>query len=271
MAADSDIVVASAPIPQGGSLVGVSGELHMIGVEGASIQQISSYGFGGEVVPVVDPEATVNVEALWDTLVPKAIDPTIVAATTVIDVDWDDQDTTPQIEQGEVEMNQLLGIAEVNKQIFTPRLEYMSWANSPQGGWVAGTPDVWNPSDFKTFASSRKINADLPSYAMLAVTSPLTDDEETSESTISGAQEWAMLENLRSIMEDMWRINVGLVEAGAESPYAEVSALIEELVAPSIIQPAAAKLIAQTYTVFCRARWIIDMPDSSVPRVLKAY
>ena len=84
------------------------------------------------------------------------------------------------------------------------------------------------------------------------------------------SRDWAMLSNLRNVMEDFWRINTGMVESGAESPYAIASSRIEDLAVPKLVQPTTDILTEDTYTVLCRALWVLDFPDSMVKGVIDA-
>lgn len=240
----------------------------MIGAEASAITKISGYGFGAELVPLMDVEDSVTLKTVWDRMVPKS---TITAAAGVatVDVDWDDVDATPQIEPGEVNMNKLVGLAEATKQIIKPRLEFSSWATN-KGGWVAGTPDVFNPSDFKTFRGARTVKAEVNSYALAAVSSPTFDNEATSESTHSAAR-FSLMENLRKHIEMAPIVGMGLTETGAETPWDTLANTIADMVSPNLVQPATAIVITQTWTFFAKIHWVCDSGESSIPNVLEAY
>lgn len=276
LAAGADVVCAWAPIIPGGTLLEVTGELHMIGPAAATgvtdTDSFSAFGFGGELVPDVDPENSIDFNALWDNMVSKPVEMNIVGNAGEMDWDWDTGDATPQVEIGEIRLNQLTGLDDPTKQIFPPRYEFTSFAKGRQGGFQAGTPGFYQPTMYKTFRSRRKLMADkLPHYALLAVSSPDMDQEQTTKTTLSGEAPWQMLMHLKDAMSDMWKMQTAtLTESGAESPYDDVSLVIEDLIAPEMIQPATDLIIPTAWSFLCTANFRMEFPDSSTPRTLKA-
>lgn len=273
VASNADVVCAWSPIAPGGKLLSVSGELHMIGPEGTLIGIASPYGFSGRVEPVIDPDGVLTMDTLWDQMVTKP-GPISIDTTDRIDYDWDTADTGPDVEVGEMDQTQIAGYLDQGSDIFPGRIEMVSFAKTPRS-WTAGTPDTYTPTDYKTFRSSKVIakpSETTPAYAMLAVSSPALADEETSHTMLGGVnsgRDWGILQNLKSIMDDFWRINAGMIEDGAESPYDHASIAVENLVVPPIVQPSTAIIEAETWTWICVADWLLDFPDSMVPGILK--
>lgn len=265
---NADQVVGACPVPAGGVLIGVFGELHMIGVEGANITEISAYGFGGEMVPLLDIEDTITTDTLWDRMVVKGSVAAEDATTNTADFDWDDVDQNPQIEAGEVNMNKLLGIGMPGKEIFSPRLEFDSFAKN-KGGWVAGTPDVYNPTSYKRYRSGRRLRAEMDSYALLGVSAPQFNVEATSESTMS-QNKFAFLGNLRRQMDQLMVINLQQAEAGAENPYAPASKLIQDITAPAVVQPATALIITQAWTFMAKTTFVVEVEHDTFPNTIEA-
>lgn len=255
----------------GGRLKSVTGELHVIGAEAQDIDLFAAYGFSGELVPVMDADGALDINVLWDNMVAKPVQPTSTAATDVVDWDTDGPaQTGPDVEPGEVDMKDITGLLDVNKALFQPRIEWMSFAKGAPVSVAAGTPDTYTPRSYKTFQSRRVLKADMPSYALLAVSSPSLDNEQTTKTIINTAANWGVLENLRSIMQDFWRINTGMIEATAESPYDVASARIADLVSPDMINPATTLVAPQAFTVMCHCTWLLEMPDSQVSGVIAA-
>lgn len=272
IAAGSDEPLAWAPMSEGMTLISVTGKLHVLGPEAIPINLFGAYGFSGYVMPVIEPEGgSVGAKATWDTMVTKAVDLSSVAATEQIDYDWDTADAGPAIEPGELDPSGLLGVGEdVTKTIIEPRLEFVSWANSRQGGWVAGSPDVYNPSDFKTFRSARRLTAERPSMALLAVSSPSMTDvtEGMNAFTATGMQNWGMLENLDEVMRAALIAALGLTETGAESPFGDMALFIQELVAPDMSDESATHFLSNIWRVMCEATWVFELEGSSIPMTL---
>ena len=172
-----------------------------------------------------------------------------------------------------MDVNAVSGFPDQGSDIFKAMLHHLSFAQAGKG-WAAGSPDTYVPTDVKTFRSQRRIGAGkLPAYAMLAFSSPGIDDEEVAHTMLGGttaARDWALLSNLRNVMQDFWRMNTGMIESGAESPYTEASQAIENLAAPELVQPATDILVEDTYTVVCQAEWVLNFPDSFVKGVIDA-
>lgn len=270
MAGGTDQVLAALPLPKGGKLISVTGELHMVGEESQDTGKYMAYGIGGELVPIVDPETAINFQSLWDDVIVKSNDPSQTAATTRLDFDWVTNDATPQIEPGEMDIDALLGLTQGQKEFLPPRLEWVSWAKSRQGGFVAGTPDTFLPSDFKTFQSKRRLTADTPSALLIGISSPSLDEVEENATWLSpsSAAEWYMFQNMRETLRDMAKAQAGLTEAGAESPYANASQLITDLVARNMQDEAATQYNAMSWNALLSATWVLDFPGDSIPNTI---
>lgn len=270
----SDKVAAWAPIPPGGKLLSVTGELHVVADEETPVAQFRGYGISAELVPLTDPDGSITLDVLWDQNVSKTSAAVVAAGSSEIDFDWDTSDSGPDVEPGEMDMNAVTGLLSPGKTMMDPHMEWMSFAKGPGRGFlrVDAASDHYVPTSYKTFRMARTLAADkIPHYAMIALSAPNFDNEEVAHSTINTAQGWGILSNLDNIMDDFWRINAGMIEAGAESPYAEISAQVEDLVAPEIVMPATATITQMTSMTFLMTcRWLLDLPDESFPGVLKA-
>lgn len=273
LSSNTDEVVAWAPIPAEGKLLSVQGALHVIGAEETRLDRFGGYGVSAELIPLVDPDGGLSLDVFWDEMVSKTDPAVVAAATTEVDFDWDTVDSAPDVEPGEIDLAAMTGLVQHSKQIMAPHLEWLSFAKGPQSGFfrVDGGTDHYVPTSYKTFRASRTLVADkLPHIAMIALSAPAFDQEEVSHSLETSAGSWGILSNLDNVMDDFWRINAGLIESSAESPYAEISAQIENLVAPEIIMPSTATIVTSSFTFLCTATWLLDFPDESFPGVLKA-
>lgn len=266
--AGQDKVAAWAPIPQGGKLISVAGEVHVIGTEGRPVNKFAAYGWSGELVPIMDPDTSIGLNTLWDNMVVKPVEPTTSAGNSTVDWDFETANQEPDVEPGEVDIVDLTGLVDPTKSIMDPQIEWLSAAKGTPIAVFGATPDTYTPRSYKTFRSSRGLVADMPSYALLAFSSPLLGDTQSSVSTPSTIKKWAILENLRNVMEDFWRINTGMIEAGAEDPYSLISTNVANLVAPDMVDPSDL-MDPQTYTFMCRATWVLEFPGSSIPNTLE--
>lgn len=267
---NSDMVLGAMPIPRGGRLISVQGEIHMMtSTEDQLIQGFYAYGFSGELVPIVAADVADAYQDIWDNVVVKASDLTITAGTNTLDYDWDTADSGPAIEPGEVDVDELLGMNAGQKTFIEPRLEWVSWAKNKQGGFAAGTPDDWQPSDFKTFRSKRSVVADVPSAALLTISNPLLDDVRAAAANISpsGEDEWYMMANMEDTMKELGKFQAGISEVGAESPGANASAMIQELIAQPMLTDSGL-FMDIGWISMVSATWVIDYPGDSIPKTI---
>lgn len=271
LAANSDRVCAYSPIAPGGTLVSVQGEIHMVGPEATPTAIFNAYGFSGSLEPLIDPDSSIDLNTFWDNMVVKPGPAASSAGSVNFDWDFDTTDTSPDVAVGELDLNAVAGLLTPGKEIIAPRIEWVSAAkNRGLGHDPAATPYDYQPTSYKTFRSNRRLAAQegQAAYAMLALSSPILDNEDITQSTLATPADWAILGNLKNVMQDFWRVNAGMVDAGAESPYVEASLAIEELVAPDIVQPSTATIAAVQWTWLCHATWLLEFPDSSVPKTL---
>ncbi len=269
VSAGVDRVIGHVYLPKGGKLKSVSGEIHAVGPESQSTSKFNAYGVSGQMVEIVDPETAINVASSWDDIVVKASDPVLVASTNGFDFDWITDDTTPEIEPGQMDIDALLGMTQDQKEFMAPRLEWVSWAKNRQGGFAAGTPDTYQPADYKTFSSKRNLTAESPSVAMIGFSSPNLDEVQSSNiQSPSSAGEWYMLQNMDSTLQKMAEMQAGLTVAGAESPYVEATTLIQDMVAPQLFDESTTLYAGVTWDVLCMATWLIELPGRDLPRTL---
>lgn len=267
IAAGTDEVIASCPLVGGAKVKTVTGELHVLGPESTEADNFFAYGISGELVPIMDPDATIDLNALWDQMVVKPNNPSTTAGGQAIDWDFDSADADPDVEVGLADINDLAGQLDPNTSIIPPTIEWLSAAKGTPFGVIAGTPDSYTPRSFKTFRG-RPVMADGPSHALIAFSAPSLDETQTAIEALTGTPtKWSILENLRNVMQDFWRINVGMIEAGAESPYADISTAVANLVAPDSSADAG-MLVPLAWRVLCLCTWVIDFPGSEVPTVL---
>lgn len=284
----TDIAVAWSPLIPGAKVHSVTGEFHLIGPPtgtqdgGVTVNDTHKFhaaGFGGELVPLTDPEASQNMDALWDQMVTKATPMTTSAPSGgLVSYDFDSAYTPAQIELGMVDVNQLTGLEHPTKEILTPTYEFTSFAKGRQGGYESAT-DADSPNDqsytptmYKTFRGRPVVADDMPAYALIAISSPDFAEEQAFETNETSPATWQIWSHLRDAMADVWKLQTaGMISSGNEGPYDDISMAVETLIAPEIIQPSAANIIGIRWTYLCTATWILEFPDASTPRMLKAF
>jgi hypothetical protein len=265
-----DRVTGAVPLPKGGKLLSAQGEVHLVGEESQDTGLFAAWGISGQLIPVVDPTTAIQYGALWDNAVVKAADPTVSATTNLLDFDWDTAETAVEIEPGEMDIDALLGVTQGQKEFIAPSLNWVSWAKNKQGGFQAGTPDNWLPSDYKTFRTKRSLTADVPSALMIAVSSPVLDERQAQADHVTPATEaeWYMMANMRDTLKDFGKANAGLMEASADKPYTDASTLVGKLVAPDMLDESSTSFNSMAWTVLVVVTWLLEFPDNSIPNVI---
>ena len=95
------------------------------------------------------------------------------------------------------------------------------------------------------------------------------DDSVTAETTISTPGEWAIMENMQSALDDLWKIQSGLVETTAESPYSDITTLLEDLIAPPMFtQSGTTMLTSVGWNAWLEMTWELELQARSQPSVI---
>jgi hypothetical protein len=286
IAAGADTVCAWAPLIAGGKVRSVTGEFHLIGpktgtqVGGVTVNDVHkfhAFGFGGELVPLVDPDAATELNTLWDNLVAKPAAMNTTYGQGNISYDFDSGGSDAQVELGMINAAQLTGLEEPHKTIIEPTYEFTSFAKGRQGGYEsavdadAANDASYQPTAYKTFRGRPVTADDLPAYALLAISSPDFAEEEVYKNSETAPATWQIWSHLSDAMADVWKMQTaGLTEQGAETPFDVVSLAVENLAAPEIIQPGTENIIGVTWTYLCNTTWVLEYPDASTPRHIKA-
>ena len=98
-------------------------------------------------------------------------------------------------------------------------------------GFKDGTPDTFIPNAVFRVATQRRVRMDgfVPGYALLAIGTPTLTNTTSSVQNLLQNREMLMLKHLHQLLEDSWKQFAGLDEAGAESPFVDIAALVIEL------------------------------------------
>ncbi len=230
----TDTVIAGWPIPPGGRLVNVKGNINMKQNVVNALEAVLHYGVSGYVVPVLDPDAAADLDAIWDTLIPK--DET--EADDALDFDTGTADPTPEVEPGEPNINAVLGIDAVDIVEVFKRRKWITASNSPVGIHL-DTTMKYTPMDNFSVNVSRQVSVARPSMLLFGMSMPVTTTTQTAQRTAPTKQEWGMMIYLESTLEDMMKLLISLPEAGAESPYEEAAAMLADLLEPTVIEDTA--------------------------------
>lgn len=257
IAAATDEVVVGYPLPSGCELRQIDLSCSIIGTSEMTVIQAQMYGLTGMVVPVFDPDTPITLDVLWDQRVPK--DAAFVAGS--FDLQELGTDTTPEFNFGEPNVHAIFGQAgNVPLEIFRRR-RLLTFPNSPVGfERVDAAPDLWQPVDFFSSRITGRVRPDRHSHIMFGFSSPdMSQTTQTVESTLEET-EWTMMTYLEQFLEYAFVNLMGLVEAGAETPYAESMALVAQLVEDVVLEDVGGAFQVSTFTVYTQATFQVDVP-----------
>lgn len=257
-AAGADIVVGGVLLPSESVLNNVWGDVHAVSLISMDFDRAVLYGCSGYVLPVEDPNATNAFDTIWDTMVPKDTD----FAAGALDLDAESANTSPEFEPGEPNINRLMDL-QVNDQDLRwfHRRKMLSFATRPTGFDSGDTPKSFIPADNFRVRSRKNIEADYHSAALLGFSSPGMDDVTTT-SWVSAADSvhWMQLKYLDVTLEQAFMQLAGLVETGAETPWEEAAALLEDLLEPTVVEITAGDFTAPSWNVFAALTFDVTVP-----------
>lgn len=258
IAAGTDQVIAEFPIPAGGRLNNINLEVHVLGPDERTADFMQIYGIAGFVVPILDPDAQVSLDTIWDQLIPKDLD----AGSGVFDIDTGATDATPEYELGELDLSAVFELTSIGPREIFRRQKRLSMAVNPAGyAQIDSVPDKYKPNDYFTTKISKGVSVSAPSYVLIGFSSPdLTQTTATFPVTIS-EKEWIQYQYLEQAVENMLMFVAGLVEAGSETPYTEASDLVAKLLEADVFEEDAGFFDPVTFTVFCFATFDVTVPD----------
>lgn len=264
LTSETDVVTLMAPIPSESSLDRVWADIHLLGTTEITIDRVGMYGAAGIVSMNPDPGGGDNADSLWDKVVGKMVDISLVAASDIVDIDYLTADFQPFWEPGEANVNQLLQIGEIeDKDQWFGRRKLMSYVTIPRAYEVA--TDLFRVGDQFKIKSRKKVRAERESYAMLGFASPKFDDVETSLSGegLDGPDSiklWTLTKYLEMAIEQAWMQVTGMTETGAESPWDFAADWIEELLTPTVTEVTTSSFANLNYNIWSDGTFQVTVP-----------
>ncbi len=238
---NTDRIIAGMTLPKGSTLNNVSGIVEMQG-DGLANDKIGYWALEGWIIPVVDPDAALSLETLWDRFIPKDTD------TTTLDLDTGATDTTPFNEPGEPDWTALFDIGLRPQRIY--RAQGISTFASPTSyRHVIPSTDALA---FKGLVSqkikiSKRYRVSQPSVVVFAIASPVLDDTTAVVETVLTEQHMGQVQFMEHVLERAMLDLIGLTETGAETPWEEATALLQAHLEPDVFEETAATWATQTW------------------------
>ncbi len=267
VAGGSDTVFAGVWLPAGSILTRVRGEVALTGPSEITLGQTVAYAIEGWILPVEDPDSVVTMNALWDSHVPKDL------STFVLDLDADAADSNPFYEPGEIAWEFLFDVG-LTPQRILHRHKLCSAANAALGfRQDTETPFVehWFAGAVEKVDIARPLRVSAPSLVVFAVAAP--DTSATSATSAVAAideNDWGRIKYVDHVMEQAMLDLLGLVEAGAETPFEDAAILLKDYLAPLVLENNAAVFQNKSWLAAGELTFDVVVPGRMANRVLTA-
>lgn len=262
--AGTDRVCASYPLPPGGALNSAHIQCHILGPEETPATDLAAYGLSGFILPMLDVDSAINVDTMWDNLVPKDQD----AGSGSYDLDTAAIDATPEFEMGELDLEALFKVNPMAPREIFRRRKYISAASNATG-YAAGTPDTFRPLDFLTTQVRKGGMVSSPSMVLFALSSPSLDQVSATVPTAPSEVEWMLYQMLEHAVENMLMFVAGLiVEGSASLPYDESAVFVANLLENDVFNDTGGVWQAGTFTIFQLTTFDVVIPGTISTGVL---
>lgn len=231
-----DAIIASMPIPPGGVFAGFRAEIHGIAATHTLVTDFVAANIRGYIVGTGGTmmDASLSLDTLFDQMVPKDIDLSVVAGED--EIDWDDGAIgTPFEEPGHINWNDMVELG-VRPEVVVNHEHMGSFAGGGGKFPHVDTSDEYYPTFRVNIGSNRNIRVKQASYFLLAVASPSWDEVTTTVPSTIAEFQYSLL-TYPDVMFDMMLPDIlGMSEAGAESPFSAAAAAAVDFVEPVVFE-----------------------------------
>ncbi len=204
-------------------------------VEAATFASVFAVAFEMWILPILDPDAALPVDTIWDNLVPKD------TVATTIDLDTAAIDVNNFFEPGEVDMSAIYDIGLRPQRVYHQH-GYLTLANSALIVWQdSQSPFLlkfW-PGGSLNFRLKRSFKVRQPSVLALAIASPAMGTKTSVAPSVLTEAQLPQVKYMRDVVQRGLMSSLGLVEAGAETPWEDAAALIKTHLDPSVYEQAS--------------------------------
>lgn len=255
----ADEVIAVMPIPRGGKLTNVWGDVHLVSQTNPDRDKAASYGCHGFIIPDYVDSESLSVDTLWDNMVPKDLDIDVTAGARDVDVDPETPVGGPVEEPGEANLNRVFNVANDSVRFYNRERILTVASRGLSEPVVSSEVDLWMPNDHFKVRIKDQFRVENFSYAMIAVSQPSWDEVTTGNESTFDQTQTTMLENLEATMMMALPEILGLTETGAESPFSNFANMIKLLVEPQVEEETASAFTTLNYNVFSRFTFEIEL------------
>lgn len=231
----TDQVVASMPIPPGGTFLGFRTTVEGIAIIHQNVLLTSRIDLKAAIVPLGGSmmDTGLSIQTIWDQMIPKDADLSVVAGED--DIDWDDGAVATNFEEpGQINWNDMLQLG-VRPTILSRRT---AMASLRSGGRMphVDTTDEYFPTVGMRVGSNKKVRVQQASMFMLAMSSPNFDETVATPKTSPANANWSLLTYPDVMVKMMLPDILGLTETGAESPFSDAAQFLLATVEPPVME-----------------------------------
>lgn len=244
----ADKVLFGMSFPTGTVIHDMKAQVQMVGTTEQLARNVACwYGFSGYLIPVVDPDAAVGFETLWDSFVPKDVLP----GNGSLDLDTQTADSTPFFEPGLPDFASMFDVGLQPERVYhrDRLLTVLSAAHVFQD---AETPFniVWMAGDKFMARVKKSYRLTQPMSLIYSVAVPATTATTTVVEAALAENEWSRLRYIDEVLSNSMRQQLGLVEAGAETPWEEATLLLRKVVEPDVHEANANSFVTEGFDVY---------------------
>lgn len=222
--AGADSVVAGVYLPANTMFHGVAGHCTFEAAVERGLNEVALGALAGYILPLPDPDSSGTLSAQWDALVPKD------SNSDDLDLDTGAGDATPFWEPGFTKWEEVFDVGYQVRSLYNKHFMASMGQNA-----IAVNRDPATPFDYEYIGGKTMrvgVRGDLfipgPSVCIFAAGSPLTTGTSATAPLAAIAEaDWAQLQYIDEVMERAYLHVLGLVEAGAETPFEEATALLQ--------------------------------------------
>ncbi len=243
VSAGTDDVIAGVFMPSDTVIGNIRGRVSLHS-QILAVNNVVHAAVEGWILPVSDPDAATTMSALWDALVPKD------TSVNALDLDTGAADATPFYEGGTILWEKVFDVGASPRRVFHMHDDFSLGHNN-----VVSQQDVESAFLQEWFAGKdfminvpRTFRVTVPSLFVVGVASPVAD--RTSATTpIAGLAEtdWAQIKYIDHVMERAVLDLLGVIEAGAETPWEEATALLRQHIDPLMLEADAGTFLGATW------------------------
>lgn len=242
---NTDRVVAGIWVPANSMVLSAAGFFDYVNLGPIPVAAVKIVGASMWWLPVDDPDSTGTMDTMWDTQVPKD------TAGALLDMDTAAVDPTPEWQPGEPKWEQLYDIGAATRQVWEGH------AMSHVGRAISVFRDPATPFDIEYLpGGSMSVNlpksfrTEGPGLLCLGISSPdLAALSATASVAALAEDEWGRIQFIDHVVQQAMMSLLGLVESGAETPWQEATALLEDYLVPPMLEGIASSYSLSNWNI----------------------